>query len=335
MGKERLEALKQRAAILQGLREFFIREEYLEVETPILSPRLIPESSLEVFSTEYRRRGGEPVALYLIPSPELWMKRILAAGVPRIFQLTKCFRNHEEAGPLHQPEFTMLEWYALQADYLDQAALLEGLFQYLFRKLEREPLLEFRNRRIDCHPPFLRLSMQEAFALNLGLDLARLTGLEEITACAREREVPVTDQDSWADIFHKLFLTFVEPGLPAQRPLLLCDYPCGVPTLARKKAGTPWAERWELYLAGVEVANCYSEETDGAAVGEFFAREGRRKATAVVPHPADLRFLEIFSAKLPPCAGVALGVDRLVMAFTGQETIQGVNYFSFVDIFDD
>ena len=317
MTRKRLALLRRRSEVLHLIRLFFRRLGYLEVDTPLLAPALIPESSLEVFRTI----GDQE--LYLIPSPELWMKRLLAEGSGSLFQLCRCFRNHEPDSPLHSREFTMLEWYAVGAGYLESIEILERLFGFLLERMGLEPVLRFRGRRLDCTPPFRRLSMGEAFRRQLGWKLEDLQDLTALARRARALEVPVADDDSWADLFHKVFLSFVEPALPTDRPLVLHDYPAGVPTLARRRGF--WAERWELYLGGIEIANCYSEATDPAAIEEFFRGQSEAKRAAREPHLVDWELLTALQAGLPPCSGTALGVDRLLLVLLNEDSVSQVN----------
>jgi lysyl-tRNA synthetase class 2 len=328
MGDERQRILRRRAEVLHLIRLFFRRLDYLEVDTPLLAPYLIPESALEVFRTRGARAGGPAGELYLIPSPELWMKRLLAEGSGSLFQLGRCFRNHEPESPLHGLEFTMLEWYTAGADYMQSMLTLERLLGFLFDRLALGPILHFRGRRLDCRSPFRRLSMAEAFRDSLGVDLEELDTLQAITERARSLEVSVSAEESWADLFHKLFLSFVEPRLPADRPLLLYDYPAAIDTLARRKAGTPWAERWELYLADVELANCYSEATDPEQVQEYFRAQSEAKKEALEPHLIDWELRGTLQESLPPCSGAALGVDRLLMILLDLGSVAAVNAFA-------
>jgi lysyl-tRNA synthetase class 2 len=316
---EHLALLRRRGEVLQLIRLFFRRLGFLEVDTPLLAPALIPESSLEVFRT-----AGDP-ELYLIPSPELWMKRLLAGGSGSLFQLCRCFRNHEPDSPLHSREFTMLEWYAEGAGYLQSIDILERLVAFLLEGLGLRPDSSFRGRPLDFSPPFRRLSMREAFRRQLGWRLEELAGLPALARQARALEVPVAADDSWADLFHKVFLSFVEPSLPADRPLLLLDYPAAIPTLARRDASGFWAERWELYLGGIEVANCYSEATDPQEIGEFFRSQSRAKSRSLEPHRVDWELAAALQTGLPPCSGAALGVDRLLMVLSDERSVSAVN----------
>jgi len=320
-----LQTLRERAKLLQLVRMFFLDRGYLEVDTALLCPTLIPEGSLEVFRTCYRSAHGRDRDLFLIPSPELWMKRLIAEGSGSIFQICKSFRNSEPTGPLHNPEFTMLEWYTLAADYLQSMDTMEDLYAHLFEKAGRDPVLTLGDRRVDCSPPFLRLSMAEAFLEHLRVDLRQLGSSGALRDAARSRGITVTPEDRSEDLFHKLFLTAVEPNLPRSRPVILYDYPALIPTLARNKPGTPWAERWELYLAGVEVANCYSEETDPERIETFFTDQEKKKQQGLEVHPSDWELLRIIRQQgLPKCSGVALGLERLLLFFLKSDSIHGV-----------
>ena len=320
-----LQTLRERAKLLQLVRMFFLDRDYLEVDTALLCPTLIPEGSLEVFRTCYRSADGTDRDAFLIPSPELWMKRLIAGGSGSIFQICKSFRNSEPAGPLHSPEFTMLEWYTLQADYLQSMYTLEELFSHLLEKTDRDPLLTFGDHRVDCSRPFLRLSMAEAFHEYLQLDLQRLSDYDSLAEATLKLGLTVTGEDRPEDLFHKIFLSAVEPNLPHRRPVILYDYPALIPTLARNKPGTPWAERWELYLAGVEVANCYSEQTDPDRIEVFFTEQEKKKRQGLEFHPSDWELVRIIRQQgLPKCSGVALGLERLLLFFLNQESIGGV-----------
>lgn len=319
-----------RAATLKAVRSFFDERGYLEVDPPILAPELIPEAHIEVFATRlvspYRARGtensnaapGDPTdARYLIPSPEVWMKQLLAAGYGNIYYLGKCFRNAESTSHMHRPEFTMLEWYTVDSDYSREADLTEALLAHLADRLPPAA----GTGGVAAEPA--RMTVAESFQRYAGArpDFARTDGMREI---ARAAGLTVGVDETEEDLFQRVLLTFVEPRLPSDRPVFLTDYPALVPTLARRTGAT--AERWELYLAGMEIANCYSEERDRDELARFLEREADRKRTALVPHPAATSLLEFSQA--PECSGGALGVDRLIMALTGLRDIGGVIFSS-------
>jgi lysyl-tRNA synthetase class 2 len=321
-------SLLTHARFIQSLRGFFADHGYAEVDTPSLSPFLIPEPAIEVFRTEYLPSRGAAVPLWLIPSPELWMKRLLAQGSGSIFQISHSFRNGDFSSPVHNPEFRLLEWYTAGSGYLDSIAVAEELFSRLLT--ENTP----GRPREQLAPPFVRISMEEAFRRFAGIDLASCQDAQSMKEAGTRQRVAMPDDPTWEEAFHIVFLTLVEPGLPRSRPLVLTDYPALVPTTARRKPGTPWSERWELYVDGVEIVNCYTEETDPAALRVLILEESERKKGCRVPHRIDHGLAEVFPPGFPPCSGAALGVDRLEMVFRGERSLKGVILFPFSAIVD-
>jgi lysyl-tRNA synthetase class 2 len=322
-----LEMLRERARIIRRVRSFFDDRKYLEVDTPLLAPDLIPESCLEVFETSRCAPAGggcEKRSCWLVPSPEIWMKRIIARHRTSVYQICKCFRNGESSGRLHSPEFTMLEYYTMDADYMDSLALTESLFAHLAERAGQEFLL----------PPFARITAAEAFGRWAGLDLFEAAekkgGME---AEARRLGLDPMPGLSVPALYDLIFIHVVEPRLKQERPVVLLDYPSFVPCLAQRSAeshdGAKTFERWELYYRGIELANCYSEETDPVKVRAFFETEAAaKKASALVNHRVDPDYWKHFLPRrgrpFPRCSGVALGLDRLIMALTGRSTIDEV-----------
>lgn len=314
-------ALERSARFTRAIREHFSRTGYVEVDTPVLSPFLIPEPAIEVFRTELlSSRGGGP-DLYLAPSPELWMKRLIARGSGSIFQISRSFRNGDFASPLHNPEFRLLEYYTVGGTYLDSIAVTESLFSHLLGTAGPAAPVE------RLAPPFLRLSMEEAFRQHAGIELASCQDAQSMVRAGAGKGLAIPADANWEEAFHIVFLTLVEPSLPLEKPVVLIDYPALVPTTARRKPGTPWAERWELYIQGVEVANCYTEETDLAALERLFNEEEERKRGCRVPHEIDREIPRLIAAGPSRCSGVALGVDRLEMLFFGERDLGGVIFF--------
>ena len=318
-----IELLRERAAIIRKVRSFFDGRNYLETDTPLLAPNLIPESCLEVFEAmrlfpEGSREAKKPY--WLIPSPEIWMKRLLARHRVSLYQICKCFRNGESSGQQHSPEFTMLEYYTVEADYLDSLKLTEELFSFL-------GVPEYLS------PPFTRLTMEEAFLRWAGFDLYEAAD----THGAMENEArrlgikmqagPSGSALSVPELYNLIFIHAVEPYLKMEKPVVLLDYPSFVPCLAKKRVDKKTVERWELYAGGVELANCYSEETDAAEVRRFFESEKQAKErNAIVRHRVDDDYWKIFAGKngFPDCSGVAMGLDRLIMILCGRKTLDGI-----------
>jgi len=320
------ELLQKRARFIQTLRNYFIEKNYLEVETPLLAPFLIPEPCLEIFKTQFLTPQKQPVPLYLIPSPELWMKRLLAEGSGNIFQICKCFRNGELPSRIHNLEFTMLEWYTVDSNYYHAMKQIEDLLFYLVEVLKISSPKSILGEEVYLKPPFLQLSMNNAFINTLKFTLDTVQNIGALKAQAGKHGITVSSKDSWEQIFNKLFLTFIEPDLAKHKPVLLFDYPKQIPTLAKIKSGTPYVQRWELYIAGVEIANCYTEETNFQTVEKFFKSESIRKQKCRVRHKIDWQFADYFKKDFPACSGVALGVDRLFMVLHGFTSLSNSKY---------
>ena len=289
--------LETRSRLLQALRGFFFDRGFLEVETPVRLRAPALEAHID----------AEPAGdAFLRTSPELHMKRLVAAGHGAIFQIGPCFR-HGERGELHHPEFTMLEWYRAPGDYRaildDTLALLRHAGHALGRTV-----LERNGRRTDIEAPARVIPVSEAFICWAGWD-------------------PATGWD--ANRFDLDLIEKVEPALPTDAPVILIDYPAPAAALSRLKPDDPLrAERWELYLGGVEIANAYSELTDARLQRERFeacARE--RAARGGTVYPLDEAFLAALDAGLPACGGIALGVDRLAMLFAGVASLDEVIAF--------
>ncbi len=313
-----IEAMKARSRLVSLTREFFLSKDYLETDTPALSPALIPEACLEAFATDFVHPYRRGFPLYLVPSPEVWMKRLIASTGRSVFQLCKSFRNAESISRIHNPEFTMLEYYTIGATSRDNIALTEELFDNL-----AQPGTPGASR-----PPFRRMTMAEAFAEYASLDLDALMERETVIEAARSKDLLVNPQASWEDAFNVIFLSLVEPALPADRPLVLDEYPSGIECLARDIPGKPYKERWELYVKGIEIANCFTEMGDPGAVRRYFDSQATKKAQSLVPHRIDSEYAAIFE-EFPPCSGVAVGFDRLAMVLLGLDDIRDVISFPF------
>ena len=299
--------LNERGAILRGIRRFFEARGFLEVETPILVPSPGLDVHLDAFELE-TTVGASP-ARYLITSPEYQMKRLLADGYEKIFQVTKVFRRGER-GARHNPEFTMLEWYRANASVLDVMRDTEELVaETTDGKIALGP------RRVLTMPPFPRMTVCEAFE-----SFARVTPDETLRLAAEEE-----------DVFFRLLVERVEPKIELlDRPLFLTEYPATQASLARNKPDDPRvAERFELYVAGVELCNGFGELTDPTEQRARLERDRReRKIRGLPVYPLDERFLGALVRGIPESGGNALGVDRLVALACGTTNIGDVMAFT-------
>ena len=312
---EKFSILRERSEITEAVRGFFLDKGYLQVDTPILASHVIPEAHIEIFRTEQISLYKKSRSLYLLPSPELWMKKLIAQGSGSIFQICKCFRNNEQDGTQHSPEFTMLEYYACNADYMDSLKLTEELFKSLFLKYQAK----------YAEMPINIMTIQSAFLKTTGINIEEHQDFESLKKAAIQAGYDITDSyTTWEEIFNLLFVSKTEPEVCGKGITVLMDYPQQIPCTAKKKAGTPYYERWELYIDGIEIANCYSEETDPAKVREYYKTETAAKnALAQVPVAVDPVYPDIFR-DFPRCSGTALGMDRLIMILTGCSDIKDV-----------
>lgn len=290
--------LERRALILQFTRAFFTEQGFLEVETPTRVPGVAPEGHIVPFESE---------DWFLATSPELYMKRLLAAGYDRIFQLSHCFRQGEH-GRQHNPEFTMLEWYRAGADYRQMICDTEALVMTLVSRLGLNPVIQYQNQNIDLTTPWPMITVRDAFLQAAGWD-------------------PIAEPNSFR--FDNDLVTKVIPSFNLGRPTVLLDYPAAMASLARlSPKDSQLAERVEIFMGGLELANAYSELRDRQEQEQRFRQEmaqiqreqGRR---ITIPQ----RFLEAMP-HLPECGGIALGMDRLVMLFCNAAAIDEVIAFT-------
>ena len=345
-----LRRLRDRAALLSTIRRFFDEAGYFEVETPLLSADIVVDAWLEPFVTEFLplphewARGGQP--RYLQTSPEFAMKRLLVAGATAIYQLGKVFRNGE-VGQRHNPEFTMLEWYRVGDDHHAQMRCTEALVQCVFAKAgtliagESTSEVHVRHpyelaRRVADPRGFERLTYDAAFERHTGRRVLDASSESLVELAAGHGLLPPPgldrgDRDGW---LNWLLAELVEPHLGRDRPTFLCDYPASQAALARTSAAVPGipavAERFELYIDGVELCNGYHELTDPAVLRERIQEQSAlRSAAGLRALPAESRLLAGMDAGLPASSGNALGVDRLVMLALGATSLADVIAFPF------
>ncbi|HEX3600913.1 MAG TPA: EF-P lysine aminoacylase EpmA [Lacipirellulaceae bacterium] len=300
-------ALAMRAELLRALRNFFYNEQFIEVETPLVAGEIIPELHIEPLQL----KDGT----FLQASPELHMKRLLAAGASAIFQVTRSFRA-DERGQLHNPEFTIVEWYRAGDGMLAGIDRLDALMQSLLGT-----------------PPSLRTTYAQAFERTLGIS-PHTASMDDLIATTRREGIAVpeglseNDHDSWLNL---LLAVRVEPELGRDRPEIIYHYPASQASLAKvenSQLGYEVAERFELYYRGIELANGFHELGDAVELRKrFTAVNAARRATGRRALPVPERLLAAMQHGLPDCTGVALGFDRLTMLATGEQTINGVMAF--------
>ena len=319
--------LAARGRIQAALRDWFAGQGFVEVETPILQVSPGNETHLHAFATELVAPGGERTRMHLHTSPEFACKKLLAAGEPKIVTFARVFRNRER-GPLHHPEFTMLEWYRANEPY---EALMADCAALLAESAAAAGLKEWRFKDRACDPFAApeRLTVAAAFQKFAGIDLmATLPAGNPDTAllaqAARAAGIQVAGDDTWSDIFSRVISERIEPNLGIGRPTLLIEYPLPEAALARPAADPRVAERFELYVCGVELANGFGELTDPAEQRRRFeASMAEKERRYGERYPIDEDFLAAL-AKMPPACGIALGFDRLAMLASGATRIEQV-----------
>lgn len=301
-GKLRQKAIRSnlvtRSQIIAAIRDFFKQQDYLEIETPCRIPAPAPEAHIDAQSS------GD---WYLQTSPELCMKRLLAEGFERIYQICRCFRKSER-GDRHLPEMTLLEWYTAGVDYTHMMQQCEVLINFIVQRLAMGGTISYQGRTIDLQSPWPRMAVSEAF--------------EHYGDCSMVRALK-------SDRFDEIMGLQIEPQLGLQRPVILMDYPRQHGALARTKPGQPdLVERFELYIGGLELCNAFSELTDPTDQRRRFEQEAaqRRQAGKPVP-PLPEPFLNDLKS-MPDAAGNALGLDRLVMLLCDTRTIDEVVAFT-------
>lgn len=318
--KNKPELLKQyfvREIVVDTIRSHFKGQGFREVFTPILVPIPSIEPNLEVFKSELRTSKGLKRNGYLIMSPEFSIKKLLAAGVGNCFEITKCFRNEEEVSRLHSPEFTMLEWYRVNADYNHVMKDFEDLFCRIIKNVNPEVNLEewkYQGEVYNLKTPWPRISVSEAFKKYADKDV-----------------LEVSEED-----FYKIFFNDIEPELAkSRRPFIIYDYPISQASLSRPAKDPRFAERFEIFLAGVELGNCFSELTNPDEQLKRFKNDlAERKKQGKTEYPIDLDLIDALKSGLPEVSGIAVGVDRLIMLAADVPEVSDTLFFPGDELFD-
>jgi lysyl-tRNA synthetase class 2 len=314
----RLPFLRRRTLLTGAVRAFFAARGYTEVETPCAVAAPGEEVHLQTFATEQVRTDGSRRKLWLHTSPEFAMKKLLAGGAGPIFQFARVWRNGE-GGDLHAPEFTMLEWYRPGAGMADLIAETFALLRAVL-----PPVVTCRGVTTSLDQ-FETLAIADAFTRHVGADV--LATAEDAAALAAQAGARLREGETWEDLFFRLLLERIEPRIGRDHPTFLTHWPAAQAALARRDPADPRvAERFELFVCGIELANAFVELTDPAEQHARFAadRARRHAITGAEDWPMDEDFLAALEHGLPQCAGIALGFDRLAMIASGADRIDQV-----------
>ena len=311
-----------RSRILQSFRNFFIRRGFLEVETPMMQP--IPGgATARPFKTYHNALGMD---LYLRVAPELYLKRLVVGGIEKVFEINRNFRN-EGISLQHNPEFTMVEFYQAYATYEDLMNLTEELFNDLLQEILNRQTIVYQNQTIDFTPPWPRISLFDAMREIGGVKEEVFSDLKAATEFAKSKDIILTQKDSLAKIWAKIFDQLVEPKLI--RPTFIIGYPTEISPLSRRNDQDPdLTDRFELFIAGKEIGNAFTELNDPVdQLGRFERQVALRESGDDEAQFMDRDYVTALEHGLPPTAGEGIGIDRVVMLLTDSPSIRDVIFF--------
>ena len=327
---ENLDNHKKYIFILQLIDDFLQKKDYQKIDLPVLSPALIPESYLEVFETEFKFLDKKE-KLYLTPSPELFLKRLLAYKIGNCYYLGKSFRNSDPPSSLHSFEFTMLEFYKTGVNYMEIADEVLEMLRYINKKFKtqmsnvktktKNQKLKNQNLKLNLDK-WEKISVVEAFEKYAGIFEKELFNHKSFLEKAKKKGYQV-EKFSYEDVWSQIYVQEIEPHLGENGfPTLIYDYPKEFAALAKLNPDGKTAQRFEFYINGIELGDCYTELTDWREQKErFFEEETKRRKGEKIPHSIDLGFIEVLKYGLPDCSGIAVGIERLAMVFLGLNSI--------------
>ena len=312
----------KRSKTVQAVRQFLLSRDYLEVETPMMQP-VAGGAEATPFVTHHKALDME---LYLRIAPELYLKRLVVGGFERVFEINRNFRN-EGVSTRHNPEFTMVEFYQAYATYTDLMDLTEKMFSYVAQEVTGSTTITYQENDIDFSKPWKRIPLMEALVTIGGVDRNILGDHEALLAFAREKEIHITKADRFGKVITKLFDELVEPKLI--QPTFITGYPVEVSPLSRRSDTEPdLTDRFELFIAGREIANGFSELNDPEdQKGRFMQQMADKEAGNTEAHEMDHDYIEALEYGMPPTAGEGIGIDRLVMLLADAASIREVILF--------
>jgi lysyl-tRNA synthetase class 2 len=322
MNAEVRDLFRRRSGIIQEIRDFLRQRDFLEVETPMMQP--VPGGAEATPFVTHHNALDMP--LYLRIAPELYLKRLVVGGFERVFEINRNFRN-EGISTRHNPEFTMLEFYQAYATYQDLMSLTETMFRQVAQRVTGAAAFVYQGQSIDFAPPWRRIGLYEALEEIAGIDRRDLEDRDKLIAIAAQRGVQLTRTGQTAKIITKLFDVLVEPLLI--QPTFVTGYPVAVSPLSRRSdTASDLTERFELFIAGYEIANGFSELNDPEDQQRRFAEQvAEREAGDAEAHPMDLDYIEALEYGMPPTAGEGVGIDRLTMLLSDAASIREVILF--------
>jgi len=316
---------------VQALRNYFIENNFHEVETPTLMPTIPIEPNLYALKTHWSEKDFD---FYLPTSPESSLKKLISQGIGNCFAISKVFRDLEDIGPTHNLEFSMLEWYEMGKNYRDIAdttqKLVLDIYHSILKKQDKSAidLLTYQNQIINLSNPWYFFTLKELFQKFAGLDLSKNLTAEKIIATAKSKGYNTDGVTTWEPLYTQIFINEIESKLPQDKPVVIFDYPTQMSPLCLPCPNDPgFSQRFEFYIGGMEIGNAYSELNNSIALKASFEAEAKFRQDNNLPsHPYDQGFIDA-CGQLPVCAGIGLGVDRLAMLFADSVNIEDVIYF--------
>ncbi len=334
-----------REKIVDSIRLFFKSHHFHEVETPLITSCPPTDPYFNLFETTLELPNGQKQAAYLYTSPEYSLKKLLAAGFGNIFEICKTFRNQESLGGTHNPEFTIMEFYRINANYFDVMGDFEQMLLFICQTLQiNAKKFVYQGKNYNLTPPYPKFSVTELFAKYLDLSADEFLDLKTLKEKAASLNYDLSGLANlstdlaWEELYNQLFLNEIETKLAQlNQPVFVYDYPAAQTALARKtKADSRFAERFEVYLAGLELGNAFGELIDPVTQEEGLRADLRvRRALGKKEQKIDQDFLTALKSGLPPCSGMAVGIDRLIMLFANVQDIDEVLFFPASQIFTD
>lgn len=325
-----------REKLIKSVRSFFEEKQFHEVETPLLVGSLPAESHLEVFQTSLLDRNRNAQNAYLLTSPEVPLKKLLVAGIGNCYSLTHSFRNMETQSNLHNPEFTMLEWYHVGVHYETVMEDCEQLVKHIAQDIKGSLQFDYQGETIDLSQQWEHLSISEAFRRYAQVDFNAFFTFEEAKRIATSKGYFVEGETTWEQLYNQIFLNEIEPHLGKTRPTILYEFPSSMAALAKHKEEDPrYALRFEWYINGLELGDCYEELTNAEEQKKRFDEEIeyiRKKGNTLYSYDND--FIDALLEGMPETSGIAVGLDRLIMLFANTTSITDTMFFPVKDLFD-
>lgn len=334
-----LQPYKVREKVIDAMRAHFKFHGFHEVETPKLLPQPSTEPFLEVFETQLKFAEGDIYRAFLPSSPEFALKKLLAAGIGSCFEICKSFRNGEGRSSRHNPEFTILEWYHTPGNYIDVMRDVEKLFQSIhkavFGKKNSNLALPYQGKMYSLKSPWERISVAQAFQKFANIDTETLLSEKKLLTAGKKKGYTIENDTTWEQIYNQIMFNEVEPYLGTNTPTFLYDYPISQAALSKKKVDDPrFAERCEVFLAGFELGNAFSELTDwNEQEQRCVADLALRQTLGKTNFGMDTDFIEALQSGMPECGGIAMGVDRIAALFADVANIREVLFFPIDDLF--